>query len=716
MTGLKKVNDFLIFLMKASDPIKVYTWKKAPFIRLLVPFITGIIIQFYLKPAASVIIAGIICSGFMYCVYQLLPLAVKYKLQPVAGIVFFILIALTGSLCTRQKDIRNNTAWYGNHYHDSDLLLVKINEPPVEKLKSYKAEGDVESVIHGDTDINCKGKILLYLVKDSVTALLKYGDRILINKKIQRISNSGNPGAFNYERYASFQQIFHNVFLKSQDFICLNEKKPGWFNLFIFSLQKNILAGLKKNIHGTDELGIAEALLIGYKEDLDKDLVQAYSNTGVVHIIAISGLHIGLIYIMLVWVFDRIPFIKKAKFLKLLLVLLCLWLFTLLTGASASVLRSAVMFTFIVLGKSSGKKTSIYNSLAVSAFLLLLYDPFFLWDVGFQLSYFAVVGIVAFQQPVYNFFYIKNKWIDKIWKMAAVSIAAQIFTFPVCIYYFHQFPNFFLITNIIAVPLSSLILFAEIFLLAFAWIPLIATWLGKLTSLLLWLMNNIILTVNSMPYALCDQLSFSATETWLLYGVVLCGCYGLISGNKILFISFLICLLCMEIMQANDQWITKNQQQFIVYNVPQQQAMDFIEGNNFHFVGDSTLEEDGLLQNFHLKPARIALRIRNKTNDLPDFFSANHFFFFGNKKILLVDSPLLYEPSTVKLNVDMIILSRNVKVAIAQLAAVFNCDQYILDASNSLWKIGKWKKECEELHLRCHAVSEQGAFISDMGR
>ena len=155
-------------------------------------------------------------------------------------------------------------------------------------------------------------------------------------------------------------------------------------------------------------MGLAEALLIGYKDDLDKTLVQSYSNTGVVHVIAISGLHLGLIYWLLLMLFKPLQK-RKLKWLRPVFILTGLWLFSLLAGAQPSVLRSAVMFTCIVLGDSFARKSSIYNTLALSALLLLCINPYWLWDVGFQLSYAAVLSIVIFMQPIYNWFYIKNK-------------------------------------------------------------------------------------------------------------------------------------------------------------------------------------------------------------------------------------------------------------------------------------------------------------------
>ncbi len=699
--------------MPKSFSIPVY--KTAPFIRLLLPFAAGIIFQWYLQFPLIVIVIAAVGFGMANGLYYLLPLAVRFKLQPLQGALINLLLLTFGVLVTWQKDVRHTNNWYGNYYKDSSYIVATIEEPLVEKTKSYKAEAVVQIILNAGTAINCNGKLLLYFAKDSATQQLHYGDRILINKNLQAIKNSGNPGAFNYERYAAFQQTFHNVFLKDKDWVLLPTKNVNSFKQFIFSARENVLASLQKNISsGKDELGIAEALLIGYTNDLDKDLVQAYSNTGVVHIIAISGMHLGLIYVMLVWLFARVPLVNKSKLLQVILILGCLWLFSLLTGASASVLRSAVMFTFITIGNNLSKKSSIYNSLAASAFVMLCYNPYFLWDVGFQLSYLAVVGIIVFQKPIYNLFYIKNKWADNVWKLMAISLAAQILTFPICIYYFHQFPNLFLITNIIAVPLSSIILYAEIFLVAFSWIPFVGAYAGKITGWLVWLMNKIILTVNNFSFAVWDKIPATIMSTVLLYAVVIGISAWLINKNKILLKLSLFALLAFVIVHAWDKWQIKNQQKIIVYNVPQHQAIDLVHDSEYKFIGDSVLLEDGMLQNFHLKPARVALQLDNRGNAVAGCLQQPPFYQFGKKRILVIDKPLVFEPQQQKIDVDMIIISKSPKLYIPQLAAVFNCNQYVADASNSLWKIGKWKKDCEQLHLHLHSVPEKGAFIVDL--
>ncbi|HMU10610.1 MAG TPA: ComEC/Rec2 family competence protein [Ferruginibacter sp.] len=705
-----------------SPAFGIPIWKKAPFTRLILPFIAGIILQWYLQFSLPVILASLLSFTLSSGLFFLLPLSLRFKLQPLQGFVLHLLLAAVGLLISWQKDMRYHTNWYGNFYRQGDHLLVRIDEPLVEKSRSFKAEGCVEAIIQDDTMIACKGKLLLYFSKDSFGHNLQYGDMVLIQKDLQAIKNSGNPGAFNYQRYAAFQQLFHNVFLKKKDWVkaATQHSSKNRFRQFIFDAREYVLSVLQRTIaagnSGKDELGIAEALLIGYTNDLDKDLVQAYSNTGVVHIIAISGMHLGLIYVLLLWFFAKIPLIKRSKWMQTILILACLWVFSLLTGGSASVIRSAVMFTFITLGKTVfNRPASVYSSLAASAFVMLCYDPYYLWDVGFQLSYLAVIGIVVFQKPIYNIFYIKNKFIDKTWQLMAVSLAAQLLTFPVCIYYFHQFPNLFLLTNLIAVPLSAVILYAEIALVALSWLPIISDWLGKLVSALVWTMNKTILYINEFSFAVCDRIPANVLSTWLLYVVVIGFSFWLMSKNKNPFRFGLMSLLAFSVLMAYNKWTVMKQQKIIVYNVPRQQAIDLVSGSDYQFVGDSVLLQNGLLQNFHLKPGRIALQLAKRKDLLNTVFSNGMFYQFNNTRLAIIDRYIQTELPVQKIRLDILIISKNPKLTISQLTMMFHCDQYVFDASNPAWKIEKWLEECRTLNVQGHSIPGQGAFVLDVG-
>src|SRR5665647_3052111 len=219
-----------------SKKFDVPIWKKAPFIRLLLPLVAGILLQWYLQIPLAICMVGTISFFIAYLLFLLFPIAVRFKLQSLQAIILNLLLVSIGLLITWQKDLRHTSTWFGQYYQDSDYLVVRIDEPLVEKVKSYKADGYVEAVIHNDSVIFCKGKVLMYFSKDSLQPPLHYGDKILINKNLQRIKNSGNPGAFNYERYAAFQSTFHNVFLKEKDWVKLDDKNVNRFKQFIFCL------------------------------------------------------------------------------------------------------------------------------------------------------------------------------------------------------------------------------------------------------------------------------------------------------------------------------------------------------------------------------------------------------------------------------------------------------------------------------------------------
>jgi competence protein ComEC len=698
--------------MAKASPI--YIWKKAPFLRLLLPLMAGIIVEFYFKIPVSYLLYFVIILLAALILFRVLPEADRYQFRVVQGILISILIIICGSLITWQKDIRNQTNWYGKNLCDSSFFIATINEPLVDKAKSYKALANVEFVVCKEVRQKVRGNILIYFAKDSVSQKLKYGDRIIVRNKLQSIKNSGNPGAFDYAQYSAFQQVFHQAYLRQNEWLLLKSNHANFSGSIIYKTRDYVLETLDEYIHGNDESALAKALLIGYRIDIGKDLVQAYTNVGVVHLIAISGLHLALIYYLLVWLFAKIPIIKNSKFTKLALVLFCLWFFSLLTGAPASVLRASVMFSFIAIGASFDKKNSIYNSLSISAFVLLCFDPFMLWDVGFQLSYLAVLGIVIAQKHVYNWFYFKNKILDEGWKLASVSLAAQLFTMPVCLYYFHQFPLLFLISNMAAIPLSTIALWGCIALIAVSPIPLAAVFLGKLTGISIWLLNHSVLVVNAIPFSLWDEISISVTATIILYIVIISMVYWLIKKSKIAFKITLASILLFVIIIAEIKWQSYHQRKIIVYNIAQHSAIDFVNGTQYSFVGDSAAIKNNLIKNYNIRPARISLQLDSRLNSPGIIYSENNFYQFHNKKLLIADSFLIYHPLAEKIKLDYIVISKNPQITITGLSQTFDCKSYIFDASNSQWKIEKWKKECEELHLHFHSVSEQGAFVTDL--
>ncbi|CAN5736992.1 ComEC/Rec2 family competence protein [soil metagenome] len=688
------------------------SYRKFPFTRLLLSLVSGILLEWYLQIDLSTLVFALIVPVLSLLLYSFLPLSKKFMLRWLQGVAIMVLLMVFGAVITYMNDLRNRPGWYQNNYSTPSSMLVTIEEPLVNKTNSFKALATVTAVSKNGNWQSSKGKILIYFKKDSTAPAIEYGSQLLIQKPLQEISNSGNPGAFDYKRYCLFHDITAQVFLKESEYNVLPEKNTNRLTQTLFTLRDGTINALQHNIPEEKEQGVAEALLIGYREDLDKDLVQAYSNTGVVHIIAISGLHLGMIYGLLVWLFAFFKQYRFTKWLKPVTILFVLWTFTLVAGAVPSILRSAVMFTFIVIGEAMDKRSNMYNTLAASAFCMLAFNPFLLWDVGFLLSYAAVISIITFMKPIYNWLYYQNKLLDKIWSLTAVTLSAQILTIPIVVFYFHQFPNFFLITNFVAVPLSGFILYGEILLLIFSFISPLAKGLGFILGYMLKAMDAFIENINTLPIAVWNNIQLSVLQTWLLFGIFICLCIWLMYKFSRAFIISLA-FGCAYAVSLSIDFINRNQQQkLIVYNVPKYAAIDLIQGSHYNFTGDSILLEDGFLRNFHLKPSRILHRT-NAAETASPALKENQIVTIDGKTILLLTQSLPRQLPKTKIPVDILIISKNPRLYMNQLQQAFDCKQLVFDSSNPLWKIRLWKKDCDSLHLRFHSTAEDGALVMD---
>ena len=684
-------------------------YKTVPMLRLVLPLMAGIVAQYYLQ--FSWLFACIVLSVALVIawLFYFLPFNKKFLLSWLNGVAVYLAFAGTGMLVCFLQNIENNKHWIGNHLQEAKVVSVTLQEPLVEKAKSYKALATVQQYFNGNAWKPATGKVLLYLKKDGAIPNIGYGSQIVMNKPLQNIINAGNPGGFNYRRFCLFQQIGEQVFLSKNDYKILPQKNAYWFGSFMMTARLKILSIIRKHITTPNEKSIAEALLIGYRDDLDRDLVQAYSNTGVVHIIAISGLHIAMIYGLIAWLFKIFGNSKKIKITKAIVVIIVLWMFTFIAGNAPSILRSAVMFTFIVTGEVIARKTNIYNNLASSAFLILLLNPFSLWDVGFQLSYSAVLSIVLFSKHIRHWFYLQNKLLQKLWNLSSVTLSAQILTLPLILFHFHQFPTLFLISNLIAVPLSGLILYAEIFLLLVSPLNFLAVYVGKITTLLINWLNNFIQYINQNPFAQITFIQINIWQTIFLYGFIAGIAYWLLNKYNKAFLFAALNLFLFFLIRSYDFAGKNIQQKLVVYNVPQHEAMDVMEGRNYKFIGDSLLLEDAFLRNFHLQPSRVLHRIQPAQN-LQNISPTSVCISSANKNIIIINQNLSSFIPKQKIKVDAIIITHNPKIYIKQLVAVFSCKQIIFDASNSMWKINQWEKDCDLLHLQHYSIPEQGAF------
>lgn len=688
--------------------------KQIPSLRLLISLVIGILLQYHLSISSTALLVCF-CVLIVLLLLQYTPLLSfksKFIYSFIKGILLLAIYAVVGGLLAFAKNDKNTDAWLGNYFTGKEPVVVTLQENIVAKEKSYKALTSVEGVYLNNKWQNASSNVLLYFKKDSTIPELQYGSQIIVHKNLNSIINSGNPGGFNYAEYCSFQHIHFQGFLRDEDYTILKTSNKNSFDLFLLNLRNNILTILRQNIKDKDELSIAQALLIGYRDELDRDLVRAYSNTGVVHIIAISGLHLGMIYALLILLFKPINKYKWTRFAKPVVVIIVLWLFSLIAGMAPSILRSAIMFTTIAIGDAINKRSNIYNSLSISAIIILLINPFSLWDVGFQLSYTAVLSIILFSPYIKNWFYFRNKILQAFWNLNAITLSAQILTLPVVLYHFHQFPTLFLVTNILAVPWSGLILYGELLLIVFSFLKPFAIILGNSIGWMIGVMNNYIVKVNMLPFSVIENLQITIPQAICVFIFVVSISYWLIQKNKKLLLTGLAAAIIFCGIRTVDFINRYQQQKLIVYNVPSHTAIDVVEGREYYFIGDSIMNEEGFLKNFHIKPSRILHRTE-ATQQLQNISYQNNYIYSNNKIVAIVDKPL-QKTTNQKIPVDVVVITKNPKLYINDLLRVYDCKTIVFDGSNSNYKINYWKKDCDSIKIKYHDCAQNGAFVMNL--
>ncbi|MBE2231177.1 MAG: ComEC family competence protein [Chitinophagaceae bacterium] len=685
-----------------------YYRKQYPFLFLLLPFIAGLLAGWYLPVPETGWLITAAFSLLLLLAFFVLPLLERYRHAWLSGVSVFLLLASLGALhCQRQAVLlHTGSKQLGESFTALQLIL---DEPLTEKEKSWKTVARVSRITYDGTKEPVTAKIIVYLQKDSTARRLGYGTRLLIRKNPSPIGQSGNPGGFDFRRYCFFQGITHQVYLGENDYLLLpGKKQKAWKQLLITASEK-IRSVLHRFIPGKKETGIAEALLLGYKAGLDRDTMQSYMHTGVVHIIAISGLHLGLIYWLLRLLFRPLRKCKGSRWLAPLLIIGCLWVFSLLTGAQPSVLRSALMFSCLITGETIGRKNATLNALGFSAFLLLWYNPFWLWDAGFQLSYTAVLGILLFQRPVSHWLTIRNPLLSMAWEMTAVTIAAQLLTLPVCLYLFHQFPLVFLLSNFVAVPLSSALLLAIMFLCCLSFIPPAALFCGQLISAGIGLMNMYVAAVERIPFSSWEGFQLSPLQTFLLLLLILAASHWLLYRAGSSLFTALLALFFFSAERAWSFYQAAHQQVLIVYQVPGKTAIDFISRRDFSFRGDSSLQE-GSLADFSLRPARLRYRV-TESAALP--LAAGPFLRWQGKSIIHTDQALRLQSDSAgrKQVADLLLLSGNPRLYLPALFRNLQVKQVVSDASVPAWKARYWQKDCDSLGIPFYPVREKGAFV-----
>lgn len=695
-------------------------WNQTPLFRLLPAFIAGILFAVFATQDSDILI--FVSLVFILVLFTLLLFSQKryrYHNRWHFGFILYALFFGLGWLVTILHTDNIRPGHYSHHTTESYFGL--IDEPPVEKSKSIKASVVIKAIKENNNWIDAEGKVLVYFGKDSSSLSLRYGDVIAFNERLSEVQEPANPGQFNYKRFLRFHQVYHQVFLSENKWKLIASHQGNWLKDKSFQLRERLLDVFKENNISGQDYAVLSALLLGYEEEIDQQIINAYSASGALHVLSVSGLHVGIIFIALNMLLAFMDRKRHTKIIKSIIIVLFLWCYALLTGLSPSVLRSAAMLSFVVIGMVSERKTNMYNTLAASAFLLLVINPYLLMQVGFQLSYLAVLGIVFLYSKIFHLFYFKNWLFRQIWSISAVSIAAQLATFPLGLLYFHQFPNYFLFSNLLIIPLSTVIIYMGIVLLLISSWEIVSSFLGFVLGQLVHFLNWLVLKIEELPFALLQGISISILETYLIYTlIVLLLLYVLRKQTGLLIAALSLALILMTYNIVELQ-IQKRNRQLIVFNVPRQSAINFIDGTRSVFIADSSLinnEDQMLFCINHYWWEQGVKEIKhvsfNSVLAYDQLCIYKNLIQFDDRRILFADS-LLQLPEHINLpSIDFLILSGNVKLNPEFVLKRVRPKQLIIDSATSHYKEQQWIKAAKRISVPFYSVLSQGAFVQHL--
>ena len=460
--------------------------------------------------------------------------------------------------------------------------IGQVVESPSKTAKSVKTVVELKEIEDGKFPDLTSQKILVYIAQDSNAFNFGIGDILVAESYLKKIDGAHNPAQFDYSRFMANRSIYLQTFVQDWEKIGSGQN--------IYKLADNLRAHFleifrKAGLEGSN-FAVASALTLGYDNELDYQMRNAFSGSGAMHILSVSGLHVGIIYLIISFLSSFMKKSRKLRFLRCILILCTLWFYALITGLSPPVQRSAFMFSFIVIAEYFGRNNNIFNSLAASILVLILINPNIIFDVGFQLSYSAVIGIVLIHPKIYPLFEFDSKPLDYIWNLIAISLAAQLATLPFALFYFHQFPNLFLLTNIIVVPLSFWILTAAMLLLLVYSIFSTTFLIGFILKILVIALNKTVLLFYQIPYSVTDGIYISLFNTILILTAIIFFIAYLHYYKAKYFLVSIAFLSIISIGQLLEYQMQKDQSLLTVYHIRDHTAFSSIKGKEAVVLAD----------------------------------------------------------------------------------------------------------------------------------
>jgi len=662
-----------------------------PLIKITLWFVGGILFASKIQVPIPIFISAI--SLCQVSAVILLHIGSSIHQKTLFGIMFYNFAFAIGITTHFIHDDTNDKSHYSYAIKNKEQILHLTLR---ERLKPSQYADRYVAVVNQIDHKPTFGKILINFSASKANNIFHIGSQLRVKGTITKHKPPRNPSQFDYGSYLSNKAIAAQLYTDVQSFKVNPESVHDiWFYADCF--RTNIISNLKGNIK-PKELAVLNALILGQQQDIASDILKDFQYAGAVHILSVSGLHIGFLLMFLNLLLKPLPNHTKGRIHKFFIIVCFLWAFAVLAGLSPSVVRSVTMFSFVALGMCIRRGTNIFHTLVISIILILLFEPSFLFDVGFQLSYIALFFILWLQPAIAALWSPENVIVKYFWDIVSVSIAAQVGALPLSIYYFHQFPGLFFVTNVLIIPFITIIMALGVLVMimaAFDYVPMLT---AKLLEYSIYGMNQIIHFVASFENFIIQDIPLNKYLLICFYFLIISIViwYKKPTYQKLIIVGCSI--ITVQIAYLMTLYDIRNQSELIVFHVRQNTLITARSGQKVKvYSSKSDVKVKSILKTYITAEFSAFDSHQNLRNTIA----------FGKKKILIIDSSAVYPVSE---RSDILLITQSPKFNLDRMLTILRPREIVADGSNYKSYAKRWEQTCRKQKIPFHFTGEKGFY------
>lgn len=682
-------------------------YKKIPFLRLLLFLIVGVFFSYWYRGGLLLVFITLaFVSVIAFVVYHLTPKIYRnFRIRWISGVSAFAFLFSVGWIIT---DIKMPSQIDRNYDVTATGKVVSTKDG----TGSWSRIVFAPNKVNNDSVPIKSGDLWLLMVKDGITEKgLRVGIEIVIKGTLHGHKANTNPYAFNYGDYL-FKQGFSGQFYIDADNIAIVNKHRCGIKIISLRIREWCISRFSESGINSSRLAILSALVLGEREGIDRELNDKFIHSGAIHILAVSGLHVGIVFLILNYILGL--FFKSSTLLRLVITILLLFFYAFITGFSPSVTRAVVMFSFIQTGRAYSRYINMYNILCVSAFIILLWNPMYIFHVGFLLSHLAVAGIVAFYPLINGFFsfgFIGWRW---IWSVISVTLSAQITTIPLSLWLFGSFPSYFILSNIFLIPLLTPILIIAIIILLLSWIPFVTTVLGAPLNDMIGFMEDIVGFIELLPNSYITNIWFSFPLVLLFFLLIIYWYHNFENPNPYIILKC-IGVVALIILTVNIQWTYKRSiSSFVIFDTGRELLIEIINKGECDAIMSPGLDP---VQHIYAAGGYEKRNVvKNRANHIlssDDSIQTPEVYFIKTSGMVycVVNGGKGSIKELFNDNADVLVVAGSPVIEIKELVKRINCNTIVFASNCSSWMVKSWRSELEGLDIIIHDIKTAGAYV-----